>query len=347
MRLVRSNDDPKLIADLERLAGKADAPVPASSEVVAADVERLAAVGGSAPPEALIEDAFVRRFVKASVHVKKYVPFYVGGGLWLLVMLLVQPLGRGSDAPSSEVAGSRSAVAASTSGRVAATPPDADTAGAPVFDSFGGSSFGSDDTTAFSDFSDPAPAETFDTSSSESEFTFDDSSESFDSEEFETFEDEPEVPDPLSVLESGYASSAAGTPLEQPPAGGGLPITIAAGTMTKYSFLRLAGDETTLSLQESQSDNVNSGTAALKMCPLTTSDWKGSPGQKMADAPKYDTGYCASGTRGSTGLWTFDLSGLAPIEGSNGFAIIPGPGTASTFQVVFKPTAVEPEPAAE
>ena len=343
MRLVRSNDDPKLITDLERLAGIADAPPP-PVDVVTADVERLAAVSGAAPPEASIEDAFVRRFVMSSVHVKKYAPFYAAGGLWLLVMVLIQPLGRGASPVDPEVAAGRSAVPASTSAEVAAVPADPDVAGSPVFDTFGGSNFGADDTAAFSDFGSEPSSEpsTF----SESEFAFDDAPQSFDSDEFESFEDEEEVPDPLTVIASGYASTTGGTPLEQAPAGGALPITIAGGNTTKYSFVRLTGDETTIRLQESSSDNVNSDMAALKMCPLTAPTWTAGPGQKMDTAPKYDTGYCASGTR-TDGIWTFDLSGLAPIEGSNGFALIPGPGTASTFQVALKPTAVEPESAGE
>lgn len=352
MRLVRNNDDPKLIADLERLAG-AEAVSPVTPpEVLEADVARLAAATVTARGDVPIDDAFVRRFVQGSIHLRKYAPFYAGAGLWLAAMVLIQPVGRGGgdEAATAATAGARRGVvapvaAASATQEVAADADvdldvDVDTAGSPVFDSFGGSTFDSADTDEFADFgsSEPSPEPA-------SELAFEEDTESFESD-FESFEDEEPVPDPLSIIESGYASSTGGTPLEQAPAGGGLPVTTAGGTTAKFSFVRLAGDETTITLQEAADGNANNATATLRMCPITGT-WTGGPGKPMSAAPAYAKDFCASGTRSGTGAWTFDLADFTPIEGSNGFAIVPGSGTASTFQVVLKPTAVEPAPAQE
>ena len=350
MRLVRNNDDPKLIADLERLAGaEAVSPV-APPEVLEADVARLAAATTASRRDVPIDDAFVRRFVQGSVHLRKYAPFYAGAGLWLAAMVLIQPVGRGGgdEAATAAPAGARRGVvapvaAASATQEVAAdidAEVDVDTAGSPVFDSFGGSTFDTADTSEFADFGSSESA-----TESSSDLAFEEDTESFESD-FESFEDEEPVPDPLSILESGYASSTGGTPLEQAPAGGGLPITTAGGTTTKFSFVRLAGDETSIILQEATDGNVNNATATLRMCPIT-STWTGGPGKPMSAAPTFDKDFCAAGARSGTGTWTFDLTDFTPIEGSNGFAIVPGSGTAATFQVVLKPTAVEAEPAQE
>ena len=344
MRLVRNNEDPKLIADLERLAGADAVAAVTPPEVLEADVQRLASTGSPGPVSG-IEDPFVRRFVQSSVHLRKYAPFYAGAGLWLGAMLLVQPVGSGRSASADMAAGTRSGIAApvaATSAAPAATL-DVDTAASPTFDSFGGSTFDSADSDEFADFGSSEPAD-----GGSSELAFEDDAAAFDEEfeSFESFEDqEEEAPDPLEIIESGYASSTGGTPLEQPPAGGGLPITAAGGTTTKYSFVRLSGEDTTIALQEGDG-NVNSETATLKMCPLTTSSWTGGPGKAMSAAPTYDD-FCASGTRGGDGVWSFDLSSFTPIEGSNGFAIVPGSGTASTFQVVLKPSAVVVEEAGD
>lgn len=341
VRLIRNNDDPKLIADLERLAG-AESVAIAPPEVIEADVERLAAASVTSRADVPIDDPFVRRFVQGSIHLRKYAPFYAGAGLWLGAMLLIDPVGGGRGDVADTVAAPRARagiaapVAATSVAEVAASDVDVDTVGAPVFDSFGGSTFDSADAGEFADFGSSDVAE--DTST---DFAFDDADESFDDSEFETFEDEEEAePEPLTIIESGYASTTGGTPLEQPPAGGGLPITTAGGNTTKYSFVRLSGGKTTISMQEAADGNLNSATATLEMCPLTTASWTGGSGKAMSAAPAYDS-FCAKGTRSDAGVWSFDLLDFAPVEGSNGFAIVPGTGTAATFQVVLNPMPVE------
>src|SRR5688572_10197642 len=85
LKLVRDNDDPQLLSDLERLAGREPVVV---EEAPPADEDVEPA------PEAPFDDPFVRVFVRGSVHLKRYLPFYIGAAVWALTMLLIQPLGR-------------------------------------------------------------------------------------------------------------------------------------------------------------------------------------------------------------------------------------------------------------
>ena len=344
MRLARSNDDPKLLADLERLAGRE--PVPAPEPAPVPDAPALGApvaVSGPAAAIAAMDDSFVRRFVAGAVHLRRYAPFYAGGGLWLLALLLIQPVG-GGDGRSSQLAEPagvrRGTVATATSGASEQAAPVA----TPVFDDFGGSSFVTDGGSGF----DEGPSFTDD-----SEFTTSDgvdgagsSVDSFDS--FESFEgeDAEATSTPLSIVSSGYASSTGGTPLEQQPQGGGLPVTAAGGQTTRYSFFRLGGDDSTLRLKEA-AGGVAADSATIRLCPLASGDWKPGPAQPMSAAPKIDeSALCASGTRTGDGIWTFDVFDFLPVDGGNGFALVPT-GTASTFQVVFEPVALPPQDASE
>lgn len=351
MRLARSNDDPRLLADLERLAGGGPPPQPEPDPEPSAapSTGPPAVAAGSAAAVAAIDDSFVRRFVQGSVHLRRYAPFYAGGGLWLLTLVLIQPVGGGDDgrrfAPA-ELAGA-GAVTASAS----EPPSEPDETAGPIFDSLGGSAFSgatfdmaTDTGTSFGgeDFALSEPSEFTESSD-------DAGSDSSDLESFESFEDfdEAEEPVPVSIVSTGYASSTGGTPLEQEPADGGLPVTVAGGSTTRYSFLRLTGDEDTLRLRET-GESLNHETSAVRLCPLASGDWEAGPGQAMADAPAVDeSALCASGTRDGEGIWTFDLADFAPVGETNGFALVPGSGTGSTFQVVFAPVAVPPAESTE
>lgn len=319
MRLVRSNDDPKLIADLERLAG--------------VEVVSLASTASSRP-DVPIDDAFVRRFVQGSIHLRKYAPFYAGAGLWLGAMLLIQPLGSGRAAIAdvAQPSGVRRAAAAPVAAIIPQAEPDV--AGAPVFFSSGASRFSSDDVVAsseFSDFEEPEPAPTFavEPSPSFAEPTNDFSSDT----------PTPAPPKPLAIGLTGYTSATGGTPLEQDPGDGGLPVGAAGGSDSKRSFITLTGDETVLRLKEAASGNANASGGSIKACPISTAGWTPARGKALASSPAYSS-ECVTGTRATTGVWTFDLTGFAPLSIGNGFALVPGAGTALTFQVVFAPVAV-------
>lgn len=359
MRLVRSNDDPKLLADLERLArGGPPAASDPEPEVAGgsktAAAAPVAAAGGAAAAVAAIDDSFVRRFVQGAVHLRRYAPFYAGGGLWLLTLLLIQPVGSGDDRTAGLAQPTGLGRAETVTASATEAAPEPDETAAPVFDSLGGSTFAG---AAFDESTDTGAdfggGSTFDEPSSFSEppaadesDDADAGSDSFDS--FESFDDEePAAPTPLAITSTGYASSTGGTPLERQPAEGGLPVTVAGGNTTRYSFFRVAGEETTLRLKET-SESVNHEAAAVKICPLASGDWKAGPNQPMSAAPKIDqSALCATGTRDGEGIWTFDLAEFVPVAEGNGFGLVPGAGTASTFQVVFAPVAVTSEAPAE
>jgi hypothetical protein len=333
MRFVRKNDDPKLIADLERLAGTDAPPVSAEFDESAAEDAGAAGAAGAAPNSPM-DDAFVRRFVQGSVHLRKYAPFYAGAGLWMLAMLLIDPIGSGRSA-IAEVAqptGVRRVDVAPAAAIIPQAEPDA--VASPVFFSSGASSFSSDDVAAssdFSDFSEPEPSPTL---------AFDEPADFSDStDDFSSTSDAPE-PKPLSILLSGYTSATGGTPLEQDPGGGALPVGAAAGNDEKRSFVSLIGDETTLRLKEAASGNINASGGAIKACPISVAGWTPSRGKALASGPAYDSG-CVTGTRATTGVWSFDLVDFGPLGATNGFALVPASGTALTFQVTFEPTAVE------
>lgn len=353
MRLTRSNDDPKLLDDLERLArsyGDPERePVPMSAELTAheaAEAEAAAAAAAETAEASPLDDPFVRKFVRVSVHLKRYAPFYAGAAAWAFAMLLIQPLGSGKGgAETGDLASATTgtiARRATTATVPAASVAESEVAAAPVFDDFGGSSLASSGS-SFSSFDDTgttsSSADSFASGSSSSTSSgFDDGSGSatFDDSEFSAFDDGPS---PLAVVASGYASSVGGTPLEQDPGGGGLPVAATGGNDNKRSFIRLSGDETVLRLQEAAEGGVRSDAGGVKACAITA-DWTPARGQALSAAPAFDVNNCATGIRDANGLWTFDLSSFGPVGETKGFALTPAAGTASTFQVVFGPMAV-------
>lgn len=342
MRFVRNNDDSALLEDLERLAGRGSAieVAPAGAEPgdpVAADDP----VDDAADP---LDDPFVLGFVRASVHLKRYAPFYLGAAAWAATMLLIQPLGAGDGRPDGPgFAGTTAravpaAVSSSTGADAIAAPSFLPVAGAsfaptPTFDGFGGSEFGGgaafDDDVAFpaadegsGDFS-GSPESSGDTT-----FDFGDNTTA-------------DRPSPLAITRSGYASATGGTPAEQDPPGGGLPIAAALGNDTKRSFVELSGDATMLRLRQARSGAVQPESAVIKACPLVSADWKAQRGQPLNGSPTFESA-CSTGTI-TDGVWTFDLGLFAPQDLAKGLALTPGAGTALTFEVVLEPVALEPE----
>jgi hypothetical protein len=348
VRLTRSNDDPQLLDDLERLArvhGDPDRePQPLAAEAPPAGVPEVQAAADAGDPSPL-DDPFVRRFVRASVHVKRYLPFYAGAAVWALAMLLIQPLGRGGDRDAANLASATTGAGvarSSTAGNAvaaAAIAPAGDAAvAAPVYDDFGGSSLTSSSSAFDTGSSDFSSSGSFASSASESSTgsdtaTFDDSTFS------DTTSDFGNEPEPLTITASGYASRIGGTPLEQDPGKGILPVAATGGNDNKRSFIRLRGDDTTLRLQEAASGQVRSDSGAIKACVITA-DWTPTRAQSLESAPAFDATNCSTGVRDATGLWTFDLSNFAPLADAKGFALTPGAGTALTFEVQFSPTPV-------
>ena len=330
LKLVRDNDDPKLLADLDRLAGRE----PAVPEV-GPDGAPLPA----AEPQPL-DDPFVRRFVQVSIHLKRYLPFYAGAAVWALTMLLIQPLGSGGS--GSEVAGGpgfagQSVPVATASNESAVDDLGADAVAAPTFETITGATFGDDTSVGFDDIS-----------GSDSEFTADDSSSSTDSFTTDTttftFDDfGADEPKQLTIVRSGYASATGGTPLEQQPPNGGLPVAATAGNDSKRSFIELAGEGTQLRLKQATDGAIQPETAVIKVCVLNSADWKAERGQALNSSPSFDPA-CSTGLV-SDGVWTFDLSSFSASDLKRGLALTPGAGTALTFQVVFEPVPMPTEDA--
>lgn len=334
MRFVRDNDDPKLLSDLERLAGREPEVVPVEAPVDG--LEDDVAAADAAPPTPL-DDPFVRGFVRASVHLKRYAPFYAGAAAWAATMLLIPPLG-GGDQATTPAAFAGTVSGTSSASQVTAVAPtsdlNADAIGAPTFEAITGATFAPSSFDSTSEFAfDDSSSTSFDESSSTSGGNSADDSPTFD------FGDDfgSEVEEGLTIVRSGYASATGGTPAEQDPAGGGLPVAVTLGNDTKRSFIALSGSGTELRLRESPEGALQPEAAVIKVCPLT-SDWEAERGQSINDSPTFEPA-CSTGLR-TDGIWTFDLSGFSADQLAAGLALTPGPGTAHTFEVVLEPNPI-------
>jgi hypothetical protein len=323
MKLVRDNDDPKLLADLDRLAGRE--PIAASEH---------AAEAASAEP---LDDPFVRRFVQVSVHLKRYLPFYIGAAVWALTMLLIHPLGKGNESNfasgTSGLAGQSVPVAtasASSPAPSAVADLGADAIAAPTFEAVTAATFGSESTSSFDEAASSSSSASPESSASSSDFSSTNTTLAF-SSDFGS-----DTPKQHAIVRSGYASSTGGTPLEQQPANGGLPVASTAGQDSKRSFIELSGEGSQLRLKVSADGAIQADTAVIKVCVLTTSDWKADRGQPMP-GPAFDPA-CSTGSV-LDGIWTFDLSSFSKEDLARGLALTPGAGTGLTFQVVFEPVA--------
>lgn len=281
-----------------------------------------------------LDDGFVRTFVRASVHVHRFFPYYLGAAVWVAVMLLMSPAGD-KGAADSELAGFRQPSTANLSpaGEFEADASAADITPAP--------SFGDIAATPSTDSS-FAPSASFDTTSDAASDGF--STTTFDTSGFETssgtseitIEDEPE---PLRITKSGYSSRTAGTPLEQEPPGSGLPVGAVGGEATKRSFIGLSGDETVLRLKlVDDPSNVGAEAAAVRACPIVT-DWQAARGAAMDAEPAWAEP-CIDGVRGEDGVWTFDLSTFGAPGDADGFALTPGTAPGLSFNLTFDASPV-------
>lgn len=282
-----------------------------------------------------LDDGFVRTFVRVSVHVHRFFPYYLGAAAWVLVMLLMSPAGeRGAD--DGELAGFRQPSTANLSpaGEFDSDAPAAEVPAAP-------SGFGDIAAIPSSDssFSLSMPSDTTTDAPSD-----DFSSTTFDSSAFEsssgtseiTIDDEPE---PLRISKSGYSSRTGGTPLEQEPPGGGLPVGAVAGEASKRSFVALTGDETVLRLKlVDDPSNVGAESAAIRACPIVTG-WEASRGASMDAEPAWAEP-CIDAVRGDDGVWTFDLSTFGAPGDADGFALTPGTAAGLSFNLTFDPAPV-------
>jgi hypothetical protein len=340
-RLRRDNtEDPRVLHDLAVLG-----------RTYGADEAVLAEVGAAAEPAPApvdpgpMADPFVRRFVGASVHVKRYAGLYAGTLAWVVVMLLAAPHHRDA-VPAQQAAfagtpaAARSVAPSSPSGAAAATTGDAASS---ALAAPSGYDFGSSDVTS-SELADPTDA-TFSSPTTSDGASSSSSSSSSTSETFSTTDDASSssdaAPAKLTIVRSGYASNTAGTPVEQAPANGGLPVAAAGGQASKRSFIALGGGGTVLHLAVATDPGANVGDdrASISACPILKPGWEATRGQAMP-GPEF-TQPCATGVRQSDGSWTFDLSAFGDPTKAAGFALTPDPSDAAeTFQVTFVPKAL-------
>lgn len=344
MRLLRNNEeDARVLHDVDLLVQQFGVSGDDAGEVPEADGEIEAVAAHAPPPGSIeaIEDPFVRRAVRTSVHVRRYFPFYAGAALWLFAMLLIQPVGRDGGTEAA-------APASFPRGAIASTPAepaliDAAPSGDIGATSGAGGGFSFESVPDRSDFaaggsSGSSTGSDFASSSDFESGGFD--SGSFDSGGFETpaieVEDEPE---PLRITKSGYSSRTAG-PLEQPPPGEGLPVGTVAGQPSKRSFIGLSGDETILRLKLiDDKSNVNASGAAVRACPIVADDWKAERGQPFAAQPPFSEP-CVDGKRGDDGVFSFDLSSYGKPGSLAGFALIPRDAATESFNITFDPKTV-------
>jgi len=148
---------------------------------------------------------------------------------------------------------------------------------------------------------------------------------------------EPPAPKPLRVVAAGWASRTGGTPLakEGVPAGT-LPVGARATTDDKITFVRLAGDGTSLGFAADPAGNREvSGPPKIQACKITEK-WEEAEGIPLPDAPTHSETKCVQGTLAASGIWVFDLSSFEDRADELGFALVPGDGAGVDWQVAFK-----------
>lgn len=148
----------------------------------------------------------------------------------------------------------------------------------------------------------------------------------------------PVSAEPLALTTTGYASRTAGTPLAANGVPeGSLPVGLRVGVLDKASYVRLSGTAVELVLNEvAEGTRGDAASATLQACQITVEDWKGEEAQSFDDAPAHDEAKCAPGTRDAQGAWTFDLSAFPTRADDRGFALLPGEGGATDFQVALE-----------
>ena len=145
---------------------------------------------------------------------------------------------------------------------------------------------------------------------------------------------------PLFVMEYGWATATAGTPIASSDVPeGSMPVGKRIGQNDKISFLRLIGTATLLELHEASEGQRTPpvGEIGVQLCQSTEAEWSGGDAQTFDAAPSWDGDQCVDGVRSGDGTWTFDLSGFESAEDRRGFVLVPAADAAVDFQVSFAP----------
>jgi hypothetical protein len=146
----------------------------------------------------------------------------------------------------------------------------------------------------------------------------------------------PVEPVPLRVVGRLWAARTGGTPLAtQDVPAGTLPVAFRA-TDDKISFVKVAGDGTSLGFAvDASGTRETSGPIKLQACKVTEA-WSDGAGIPLQDAPTFDETKCVEGTLSASGIWLFDLSSFPTRTDEFGFAIRGGAGAGLEWQVALK-----------
>lgn len=140
-------------------------------------------------------------------------------------------------------------------------------------------------------------------------------------------------------VELGRYATASG-PLLGPPGEPGqyLPVGAVVGSTDKQSYLRFATTPAgivTLTESTSEFHQIQKETLQVLACTITDAEWAIDDGASFGDAPAFDPDDCVTGVPLRDGRWTFALGTLAA---TNGVALVPDVGAATTAQVTFEVT---------
>lgn len=242
--------------------------------------------------------------------------------------------------------------AASTAGGPQVARDDADgsddAAAGDAEDDFDGSAFTEDEAAFEGSFDDGDSGGFDDDAGFEDDEDFDDDSSFEEMDDDEGFDGgggdggslEDDVFMPLFVMEYGWATATAGTPVassEVPD--GSMPVGKRIGQNDKISFFRLIGTATSLELHEASEGQRTPpiGEIGVQLCQSKEDGWSGGEAQTFDAAPSWDAGQCVDGVRSDDGTWSFDMSGFESVDDRRGFVLVPAADAAVDFQVAFAP----------
>ena len=157
-----------------------------------------------------------------------------------------------------------------------------------------------------------------------------------------SFDEQPDAP--LTIAAAAWASRTAGTPVADAgvPADS-LPVGMRVGQDDKRSFIRLTGDEFSLTLVPVDEEGANRSPeeAVIQACQISEGGWEEGEAISFDDAPPYDPEDCVDGVRAENGTWTFSLITYPQRDDDRGFALVPGPDAPIDFQVAFSRTPTQ------
>lgn len=142
---------------------------------------------------------------------------------------------------------------------------------------------------------------------------------------------------PLRIVDFAWASSTGGTPLPTGVPEGSLPVGTRIGQTDKSTYLRLAGEGSTLVLTEIADGRRGAGFEAppVQACQITEVAWEGGENLPSSEAPPFDPGTCVPVSLLDDGTWTVALAAFPSPTDDRGIALVPSPDAPVDFQVTF------------